>query len=359
MEFILKIKNELTKVQLLMKEDGDLNKKRMDYIDFAKGLSIILMIVGHVLNLGWKRQIIFSFHMPLFVMCSGFFFKSRNLKEEIIIVLKKFILPYMIILLLGNCIDFFIQGNIKFDILKLYIIKYFKTVLFSYSYKGNLKIYENIPAIGVLWFIPMLAIVRLIFSSIQKVIKNDKIYKVSLTVVLLTFLGYILGSRKIFLPFSSDIALFCLGFYYVGYLIKKYEILEKMDIKTFILILIIWIMGTQYACIELAVRKYPTFSYITTICGSVTIIIISKFICSKWKKYNIINWAGINSLIILGIHHCEFKIFNLFDYQKILSKNISILKLEKSLIWIIFCLLVCYFYTIIIKIIKRILKFHF
>lgn len=41
------------------------NKKRVKYFDIARGIAIILMIVGHTLDFGWKRNLIFSFHMPL------------------------------------------------------------------------------------------------------------------------------------------------------------------------------------------------------------------------------------------------------------------------------------------------------
>lgn len=47
-------------------------KKRIDYLDIARGIAIILMIIGHVVS-GYKRVIIFSFHMPLFIIISGIF----------------------------------------------------------------------------------------------------------------------------------------------------------------------------------------------------------------------------------------------------------------------------------------------
>ena len=51
------------------------NKRRIEYIDIAKGIAIILMIMGHVCSYGsWKRNIIYSFHMPLFIIVSGMFF---------------------------------------------------------------------------------------------------------------------------------------------------------------------------------------------------------------------------------------------------------------------------------------------
>lgn len=43
-----------------------MNTRRMQYIDMAKGIGILLVIIGHTMSLGWKKDFIYSFHMPLF-----------------------------------------------------------------------------------------------------------------------------------------------------------------------------------------------------------------------------------------------------------------------------------------------------
>ena len=58
-----------------------MENKRLEYIDTLKGFAIFLVIFGHVIiQLGgypnFTYSIIYSFHMPLFFIISGFFFKS-------------------------------------------------------------------------------------------------------------------------------------------------------------------------------------------------------------------------------------------------------------------------------------------
>lgn len=48
-----------------------MKKNRMTYLDMAKGIGILFMIVGHTISLGWQKDLIYSFHMPLFFVCSG------------------------------------------------------------------------------------------------------------------------------------------------------------------------------------------------------------------------------------------------------------------------------------------------
>ena len=53
-------------------------------VDTLKGIGIILMIVAHTYgpnNIIW--DLIFSFHMPLFFIVSGLFFKERSVKDTI------------------------------------------------------------------------------------------------------------------------------------------------------------------------------------------------------------------------------------------------------------------------------------
>ena len=55
--------------------------KRIEYIDLAKGLAIYLVVLGHALGSlaaptmehGIIGNVIYSFHMPLFMILSGFF----------------------------------------------------------------------------------------------------------------------------------------------------------------------------------------------------------------------------------------------------------------------------------------------
>ena len=53
--------------------------KRNDFIDFLKGIGIILVVIGHVSQNERINDFIYSFHMPLFFFISGFLF---NYKKE-------------------------------------------------------------------------------------------------------------------------------------------------------------------------------------------------------------------------------------------------------------------------------------
>ena len=45
---------------------------RIDWVDLAKGIAILLVILGHTVKVPIIRAAIFSFHMLLFFILSGF-----------------------------------------------------------------------------------------------------------------------------------------------------------------------------------------------------------------------------------------------------------------------------------------------
>lgn len=79
-------------------------QKRVPYVDIAKGIGIILVVMGHndfALIAPFAHKLIYSFHMPMFFFMSGMFFKPdmpllHFLKNRFHRVLK----PFLAILLL-------------------------------------------------------------------------------------------------------------------------------------------------------------------------------------------------------------------------------------------------------------------
>lgn len=63
-----------------------INKKRNSQISIAKAFGIIFMVIGHVFEKGSIGvHFIYMFHMPLFFILSGYFFKKSDSIHDIII----------------------------------------------------------------------------------------------------------------------------------------------------------------------------------------------------------------------------------------------------------------------------------
>ena len=70
--------------------------ERLNYIDIAKGLGIIFVVMGHVTHDYLLRQYFYNFHMPLFFFISGLLLSTKldvsaHLKRRV----KSIIVPYI------------------------------------------------------------------------------------------------------------------------------------------------------------------------------------------------------------------------------------------------------------------------
>ena len=57
-------------------------KERLDYIDKARGILIILMVIGHVWQSGPVFDVIYAFHMPAFFIISGILMQHTKSCEK-------------------------------------------------------------------------------------------------------------------------------------------------------------------------------------------------------------------------------------------------------------------------------------
>lgn len=72
-------------------------KERVRYFDIAKGVAIFCIIAGHMRNT-IINNFVFTFHVPIFFLISGYFLKSnRPFKEFVTKKYNQLIRPYMVL----------------------------------------------------------------------------------------------------------------------------------------------------------------------------------------------------------------------------------------------------------------------
>ena len=95
--------------------------KRDLVIDYAKGLAIILVVIGHWnpddAPIWWHQinKIIYTFHMPLFMMASGFLYiatlRSQSYFQFLLKKARRLMLPYISTSIIIITIKLLMQGN--------------------------------------------------------------------------------------------------------------------------------------------------------------------------------------------------------------------------------------------------------
>lgn len=272
--------------------------KRISWIDIAKCIGIILVLIGHVSKNKNIHTFIYSFHMPLFFIISGYLYcyKDNYIKNKAI----KILIPYLFFSVVSFTYWYFIERNIRGQ--DINPITPLVNIILARG--GDENYVYNV----ALWFLPCLFITEVICHILIKKVKNIKI--LSIFILTLSVIGYIYSLFDfIRLPFGIDIAFVSIGFYFIGYLWKERgeKLFDKLNlslIKHIILIIacfIVIIFSLLLPDMNMANLQYPLappILYIIPTIGTFMIFEISKLINEcKWMEF-----LGKNSLIIMGIH---------------------------------------------------------
>ena len=272
---------------------GKLSNNRIQWIDIAKGLGIILIILGHTSNNAILSKYIYCFHVPLFFLISGYLYTKRDnlIKRKT----KSLLLPYCIFSILS--FGYWLIERM-FREQEISSLKVFANIFIAQG--PSEKFIYN----AALWFLPCLFITEILFDIIyKKTTKNSRFLIIFAT----SILGYVYPKiTTIRLPFCIDVAMTALMFYYIGFLFKQVEskmIFNKKIIN--ILIIILGIIGIfAYSCTQQSTdmlrldygMNYLMF-YLIGCLGSYIVYTTSKEI-----NINYITWIGRNSLYFMCLH---------------------------------------------------------
>ena len=289
-------------------------KKRIVWLDLEKGVAILAMVAGHVSLLPWDpvRKLIFSFHMPLFFILSGFTTKETvgSLREAVKKYARQLLFPYLCIAVLASVILLFKNGITAQALLNEALrIVCGSGVPADYG-PGRPIFLDSLPVVGAIWFLPAMFWCKTVFAVILKITQNRGEWLRALICTLLTALGYGIGQRWK-LPLGIDIALFALGFLYVGFLLRRYDLMRRVNASWACAAAGLWYLGFRANAIELSARLYRDFPWcIFAFLGAVGGTVVIGKICEEMLDKipilrQVLSYAGKRSLYILAAHHLE------------------------------------------------------
>ena len=265
--------------------------------DVLKGIAITLVLIGHT-DFGPFRAFIYSFHMPLFFFIAGFFLKKRPLQTEICLSAKRLLIPYLFtafwFCIAATCVDSSRLHNVMVVCL----------LGFRAQYTPD-WIHEHI---GIMWFFWALFWARIITSTLIQKIKSET--WLSLIFFVLALLGMFLNKR-VFVPFCIPQGMCAAGFLFVGYLIKKYNVLGNViSAQIFPLLAIIWAYNWNRGGIDMYNCIFRS-GYIFDLMGAVVAFIalytiVKQCYSSKSFLWNSIRFWGRYSIVIYSIHSVEY-----------------------------------------------------
>jgi fucose 4-O-acetylase-like acetyltransferase len=259
-------------------------KTRQLLPDWIKGMAIFLMVYGHITHVGnfsiFQKQIvevIYTFHMPLFLIISGFFLNTKNDPYEMVKkVINRIFFPYLIFIII-YLISLILVQKIGFPTTNIPPATFFdfiKVVLFH--------------PIGPYWFLHSLILIQMCFVIVGVFAKIVKLEE-SLYFVIVLFLLAILSNYNLI---KSGVIVYFL----LGMVTNRFHVALPNSVKTGLLLIIsIIVFAKDEIFLFSFVQVVWSLSIMTFLLG------IGSFIESN-KIVSIFAWFGRNSLIVLVLH---------------------------------------------------------
>ena len=269
--------------------------KRIDFIDLAKGVCILLVVFYHTGGAAYTPQIFGMLRMPLYLVLSGLFFKDYGGFTQLLVkktnkVLVPFLFFYCLSYLLRYLLYFIspsllVSGEV--NILDLFIGHDIKNI--------------------ALWFLMALFWCHLMFCAISLNVKRE-IHK-ALVVIIIWGVGAVLGRSQIILPCYIDCAMTCLPFFYFGYLLKRTSLLypNKFDKYNVYFAVALLVVAVAVYCltgrqkVDLSNNLIPSYWPIV-MCGCVAFVLAVLLLCKMVKHVPFVSYFGRYSIIVLCVH---------------------------------------------------------
>ena len=295
-----------------------MKKNRMTYLDMAKGIGILFMIVGHTISLGWQKDLIYSFHMPLFFVCSGMTMVLSNnwleWREAAKKSAKRLLLPALVLFMVMTLWTYLVEGQFDAAYTKDFALNRLASLLLA-SGSDVLVFGKEVAAIGLLWFLPALFFARLLLDALHLLMpkKWESLVLLAWALVLILHLP---------LPLALDLGLAGMGFVDIGIWLRErlpqWEQEGKKKIatgdKALIGAGIFWFLAfllqekSAVPAFDMAQRDYGiTFLGLAmAACGSLSLILL----CRKLEKYvradGFLATCGRYSMLLLSIHYLGY-----------------------------------------------------
>jgi len=275
---------------------------RINWIDWAKFVAITMVVFCHIPQPhdSFLKFYIGIFHMPLFFFISGYLTKVRkDTKEEFSKWKRSIIIPYF----LYNLIFY------PYWLIRLYVDNGGNIGMFDYLVKPVVGLFflqidtpisSNVN--GVTWFLVALIIMRMTVHFCNKS-RYSIIYMMLIS--LLSILFYIITIQyESFDSLTRDGVFKCMPLYLLGFLTRKYNILNKSSflqslIWAFILISISAVFGIIYRDTDSFAIEMISF-YIVLVTATYGFMFLCKLLDSLKSSF-IVNMS-LGTLMIMGLH---------------------------------------------------------
>lgn len=205
-----------TLIQLSVTQPSD-TSKRNHAIDVAKGIGIFLVIYGHTIKGTDFRVFLYAFHMVLFFMVSGLFFRPESYtgwKDMFSRTARALLWPYVVFYILSYSYWLIIERLLRPGGNQ---IPWYEPLI-GLVLATDVKHYMN--PNGALWFLVGLFVAQVALYGLLSTVSYNSLRLITLCLSLATGI-WLAQFQQLVLPFSLKSAFVALFFVGLGYLMRR------------------------------------------------------------------------------------------------------------------------------------------
>lgn len=282
--------------------------QRVIEIDVAKGLCILLMVIGHSGMIGALHNMIYAFHIPFFFFISGVTSNvERPFGDYSISKIRGLMIPF--------CFYYLIHIPCYAFVYNKGLIDYFKSELI-----------DRID--GALWFVPILFFAQIINWMIPRV----RFVEV-LAVILLASISSILCIEEIFLPWNFSTLGFAASFVILGRIMSlggaRMFFASELSMHRLLIgfiscLVLLFMISNHYKLMMYFDRIEPILPIMVgALVGIGCVLLISLLIKRKNKLLSrFLAYTGVNTFVFIGFSQFILKFENLYIREYVVLKYV-------------------------------------
>jgi acyltransferase len=267
-----------------------LETNRLNWVDSLKGFAIFLVVYGH--NFPFCEKYIYSFHMPLFLMISGFFYPRKSDLNDLKKRFISLIIPYFS--WASILFVFWVIIAKKMGVSAQQELSNLKNFIgIFYAQGGGDYMNWGIP----MWFLPMLFLAFCLRYFIGLCSENSLVRFI--IILLFTMVGYFL---EMDLPWSFNVAFVAVFFLFLGeYIFKNINRLSRLNTYFLLVVFLVshYLMYDQNAKVDMYRSQYGNLILflLNGFLGSFFLILLFK----NFINSSILSFVGKFTIVILAM----------------------------------------------------------
>lgn len=295
-------------------------ERRKD-LDFAKGVGIILMVLGHCYSEGngsMLRTWFYAFHMPLFFVISGILARGRSLPSFASLLKKRtrsLLVPYYF---WGVIAALFLTVMGRKPLEWLWVL---------------LKCVVTWEGLSAMWFLPCLFFAELLFQCCLRAAKRHPIFG-HVMAAAIAVIGFVVPCSNIYMT-SLMRSFTGASFIYLGWLLADWMSRPVKPCAFGFLCVVQVVLSLYNGQVNVLGKEYGNFLlfYLNALLGSWLVIQLYGILASVLleRVTQTLMWFGQNSLIVVCTSLYAIEFLRLADY-KLFSGMLSSLGVAEGII---------------------------